>query len=400
MKTEVSPVVMPNSNLKAPQIRKEMPIQRKLVIWVFLLAPAVLLAASGDDFYERLYVRGMADFRTGDYQSAYTELHKAAFGFLEQIEKFETAEIYAAIAANRLKHEAETRDALLRLVAAENIQPHFRSIELPEALREEVYRAAAALLTKKEGAGLGVPEQMQDAAAKEKTPVEVPTPGKRPNVAVTAPIEAGDSSAPVLPAETKPATPTLAPSPQPAPAPQQQTVPAPEPSPTPIDPAPPEKNHASQSDGATVPATASKDPQPKAALQAIVPMLPAAPQPKQKTVDARFADAQQALDDGKPERARSIYSALLREQHLSYAACLRLAEGLYRVRDFAGAIRAFKRVGAIDAGEERYHYYYAVALFETGHFRDARRELDAALPFIELTADVAEYRAKIEKATQ
>jgi tetratricopeptide (TPR) repeat protein len=339
----------------------------------------------------------MADFRAGDYQSAYSELHKAAFGFLEQVEKFETAEIYAAIAAHRLKHEAETRDALLRIVAAESVQPRFRSIELPEALREEVYRAAAVLLTKKEAAGLGVPEQMQDAAAKEKAPVEVPTPDKRPNVALTAPSDAGESNAPVPPTETKPPAPTPSPAP-PAAAPEPvadtsvavtQTVS----DPPPADP-------VSHSDGATVPATETKDPQPKPALQAIVPMLPATPQRKQKTTDARLAEAQQAVDDGKPARARSIYNALLRERRLSHADGLHLAEGLYRVRDFAGAIRAFRRVGAIGAGEERYHYYYAVALFETGQVRDARRELDAALPFIEMTADVAGYQAKIEKATQ
>jgi tetratricopeptide (TPR) repeat protein len=372
-----------------------MSIQRKLVVWVFLLAPARLLAASGEEFYERLYVRGMADFRTGEYQSAYTELHKAAFGFVEQIEKFETAEIYAAIAAHRLKHEAETRDALLRIVAAENIQPHFRSIELPEALREEIYRAAAVLLTKKEGAGLGVPEQMRDAAAKEKTPVEVPTPGKRPNVAVTAPRDAGESNAPGTPTETQPATPIPAPTP-PSAAAQTEAAPA---APKTVSDSPPAAP-VSQSDDATVTTTESNDAQPKAALQATVPMLPATPRPKQKTIDARFADAQQALEDGKPDRARSIYSALLRERRLLHADGLRLAEGLYRVRDFAGAIRAFKRVGAISAGEERYHYYYAVALFETAQFRDARRELDVALPFIEVTSDVAGYRAKIEKATK
>lgn len=59
------------------------------------------LAGGPDEFYERLYARGMADFRTADYQLAYAELHKAAFGFVEEIEKFETAEVYAAIAASR-----------------------------------------------------------------------------------------------------------------------------------------------------------------------------------------------------------------------------------------------------------------------------------------------------------
>ena len=400
---------------------KERPILRKFVVWFILFAPALLSAASSDGFYERLYVRGMGDFRAGDYQLAYTELHKAAFGFVEQVEKFETAEIYAAIAANRLGHEADTRDALIRITAAENIQPHFRSIAIPDALRVELYRAAATLLTKKEGAVLGVPEPMLDAAAKEKSRVAVPTPGKRPNVAVTAPREDGDSNNSPETTETQAASPTPAPNEtQPAvpapPSPPQSVDPAPAPSAQHAEPAPDplpqpvasqsqpvgaqtSADHVSKSDGTTTPEN-KEVPARVGTLQATVPMMPAAPEPAQKTIEVRLADAQKAIDDGNPDRARSIYGALLRGPRLPHAAALRLAEGLYRVRDFAGAIRAFRRAGLIGAGEERYHYYYAVALFETGNKSDARRELDAALPFIEVTSDVAVYRAKIQQATK
>ncbi|MEA2235889.1 MAG: hypothetical protein QOC81_613 [Thermoanaerobaculia bacterium] len=389
--------------LLIPQFDKERKIQRRLVIWLFVFAPATLFAAFGSEFYERLFTRGMADFRAGDYPHAYTELHTAAFGLLERVETFETAEIYAAIAANRLGRQAETRDALMRIVAAENVQPHFQTIAIPEALRTELYRAAATLLTKKEGAVLGVPEEMQNAAAKEKPPVEVPTPAKRPNVAVTAPADGGDSTKP--PAEPQPVAP--APSPVPAPA-----VTPPDPQPVAAQPVaepsvvvppqtvadPPLTDTATPNVIATTPPKDESTQPATTTLQAIVPMVPPAPKPAQKSIDTRLADAQKAADDGNPARARSIYNALLSEKRLPHASALHLAEGLYRVRDFAGAIRAFKRVGAIAAGEERYHYYYAVALFETGHVGDARRELDAALPFIEVTSDVAAYRTKIEQA--
>jgi hypothetical protein len=52
----------------------------------------------------------------------------------------------------------------------------------------------------------------------------------------------------------------------------------------------------------------------------------------------------------------------------------------------------------IGAGEERFHYYYAVALFETRQYGDACRELDLALPFIEVNEDVVDYRGKIYRA--
>lgn len=108
------------------------------------------LAGFGEEFYEGLYQRGMTHFRAGDYQSSFDELHLAAFGFLDQPEKVETIEIYAALAANRLGNEALTREALIRIVSAEKIQPHFQSVTIPEAVRAEIVRTSEILLTREE----------------------------------------------------------------------------------------------------------------------------------------------------------------------------------------------------------------------------------------------------------
>ena len=70
------------------------------------------------------------------------------------------------------------------------------------------------------------------------------------------------------------------------------------------------------------------------------------------------------------------------------------------MHDFAGAARAFKRAGAIGSGEEQYHYSFAVALYETGRYAEAKRELAASLPYITVTEDVTRYRAKIEGAIE
>lgn len=358
---------------------------RKLAVSFLLLVPSVLLAAGVDEFYERLYARGMADFRTADYELAYTELHKAAFGFVEDIEKFETAEVYAAIAANRLGHQGETREALLRVAAAEDVQPRLRSMTLPDDLRAELLRAAATLLTKKEAAAFGISEQMQEAAAKEHPRVEVPTPSVTPNVAETAPRGAGDANAPDRAAEDPPA------------AASAPSTPPPAGDPTPAASGPSSDHPVSRN---PAPAAPHEDPGAQAGKQTIAPMVPAKQQPAKKTIDARLDEAQQAIDNGDPAAARSIYNALLREPQLPHAQAMRLAEGLYRVRDFAGALRAFRGVGAIGPDEERYHYYYAVALFETRHYRDACSELDLALPFIEVTEDVAGYREKIYRAVK
>lgn len=365
---------------------------RKLAVLLWLLLiPVAGYAASGDEFYQRLYQRGLAHFAAGDYANAFMELRNAAFGFVEHVDQFETAQSYAIIAAHRLGHDNDARESLMRIVSAEKIQPHFRSVTLPDDLRAEVDTVAAALLTTEECTLLGVPEQVQRAAATAKPPVVVPTPTKRPNVAVTAPREkeATDDAPP----ETRPkATPQpVAPVPEPrtvVPQPIDRTpqpvVPTPQPVapvPQPSPPPPPTVAPPKQETAPSRPRPATPDP---------------VPQPAVKNAEASLAEAQRAVDDGEIGRARSIYNALLTGPSLPHPAALRLAEGLYRVRDFPDAARAFQRAGTLVHGEEQYHYYYAVTLYETGRYAEAKRELAVSLPYIAATAEVARYRAKIE----
>ncbi len=138
--------------------------------------------------------------------------------------------------------------------------------------------------------------------------------------------------------------------------------------------------------------------------QPIAPPKQETPVPSSKpaanNADTSLAEAKRAIDNGDIGRARSIYNALVSGPELSHAHALRVAEGLYRVNDFAGAARAFQRAGSIGRGEEPYHYYFAVALYETGRYAEAKRELAASLPYITVTADVTRYRAKIEGAIE
>src|SRR4051794_4575524 len=272
--------------------------------------------AAADDFYQRLYQRGMTHFAAAAYPRAFTELRTAAFGLVEKVEQFEIAHTYASVAAHRLGNDSDARDSLIRIVSAEKIQPRYRSIKLPDDVRAEADALAANLLTSEEAAFLGV-------TATAKPAVTVPTPSKRPNVAVTAPREGGDAGVP-------------------------PTVDAP-PEPTP--------------------------PKPPAATN----------------VDTSLADAQRAIDAGDLARARSIYNDISSAPSLPHDIALRVAEGLFRVHDFAAAANAFSRVGALAAGEEHSHYDYAVALYETGRYADAKRELAAALPYITMTPDAAQY---------
>lgn len=69
----------------------------------------------------------------------------------------------------------------------------------------------------------------------------------------------------------------------------------------------------------------------------------------------------------------------------------------YRSGTFRDAVDAFRRLGGFAAGEEHLRYYYAVALYETGNYPDAKKELACALPFIQVSEDVDRYRRMIEQ---
>jgi tetratricopeptide (TPR) repeat protein len=115
-------------------------------------------------------------------------------------------------------------------------------------------------------------------------------------------------------------------------------------------------------------------------------------------VTKRLDAADAALSRSDLLGARTIYRDLVDAPGLDHATLVRIGEGAYRARDFDTTIHAFERAGGFRKGEEPYHYYLAVALYETGRYTPAKRELAAALPYIEITRDVAHYRAKINGA--
>lgn len=312
------------------------------------LAIAWPLAAASDstDFYLALLHRGISHYDAGQNEAGVKELRTAAFGLVDSIPQFETAQIYLALASDALKVEADARRAAQRVIAADRIERRYGALAIPGATRTAFDQLTARLLTSDQVAFLrGSPS----------------------------------------------------PAPPPVPAPQHSSAPAPEPQPpaAPV-PAPPQPTANPKSPPAPVPVTRS---QPKTQPQ---------PQPKQKPqpqpqptatrpvdINTQLAQADTALAGNNLPAARAIYQSVINQPSLDHATLLRIGEQSYRARDFATAVRAFTRSG-FATGEQPYHYYFAVALYETGQFEAARRELAEALPYIEVTQDVAQYRAKIE----
>jgi len=385
------------------------------------LATSPLAAATPSEFYTSLLRRGVVAFDGGRYEEAARLLRIAAFGSVDAVPQYQTAEAYMALAYDRLGQSDRAREAARRVVVAERVAGGFTVLPLPPGVRTAFDTLAARLLTPTEVASL------QKAQSK-------PAPGnsvRQTQTAATAPPRPATQQVPPATQPAKTATTSQAPPPSTVPA-QQSAVkqpvtasPAPVrvPSPEPAKPSTatstsrqPASSVAGGTDGhqatATKPApapssaatpprvTAPRVPTQQAPVTPPVQVAarPPAARPPAPAVDleARLETAENALNSANLAEARAIYRELAGMSAIARDALVRTAEGAYRARDFQTALKAFGRIGVLRAAEEPYHYYIAVALYETGQYARAKKELASALPFIRITPDVARYRAKIE----
>lgn len=375
--------------------------------------------AAVDPFYLDLYRRGMTLYDAGDWANASRQLRLAAFGFVEALEQFETAHVYAAIAATKAGKSDEAKQSVERILAAERVTRTYPHLVLPSPVRAEFEGVAKGLLAANEYAFLTSnappPPRATPQVVVRSTPAPQPESQRQP----TSSSADGDGGSAKPPTHTsQPPTPAPQPAtathavttaPQPVkPAPQPAT-----PAPQPIKPAPVSATPAPQSQPpAKTTMGSSGDPAPsrpadtaRTATTTAPPPVPSTPHPARPSDPApaaagSLADAERAVTSGDLVRARGIYSALLETPQVAHGDLLKIGEGLYRSRDFRGAARAFTRAGTFKQGEEPYRYYLAVSLYESGQYAAAKRELAAALPFIERTPDVERYRAKIEGAIE
>ena len=333
------------------------------LLLVTLTTCVPLSAATATDFYAELLRRGVADVEAGRNDAALTPLRLAAFGLLDSVEAYETAQVHLVVALDRTNQTDAAREAALRIVAAERVERKFASLPLSGEIRSAFLTAAKKLLSAGETALLlNAQSQAQPATTTNR---------------VTPPPQTSARTSAAPPATTPVATPATKPSPA-------------------------GETRAAQTATQTTTQTAKQQQKPPAAPQATATTTTTAPKPApvKPTLDvpARLAAGERALIATNLNEARRIYRELLDAGRHDHATWIRVAEGLYRSRDFAGALNAFEHVGALRAGEEAYRYYVAVAYFETGQYDRARRELAAALPHIEITPDVQRYRTRIENA--
>jgi tetratricopeptide (TPR) repeat protein len=403
---------------------------------VVLGATVPATAETPREFYGSLLRRGVASYEASRYPDAAKQLRIAAFGLVDTIDQYQLAQIYLTLTFEKLGQHDKARDAAHRVISAERVERKYAGLTVPAAVRTAFEAAASRLLNpvdvKMLREGTTPPRQVPEPAASPRaSAVTAPTTPVQGTAAAAPPATtqtANQRPASWSPQETAPPPRTAAPAPQtnksaartttvenvpqqsitPVPPPQTSGTqaippkPAPKPATTAKPPLPTAPSTSRPSQSAPAKAIGSEADGRGGPLESARPPAPsAAPAPRTLTASAagtRLAAAERALNSSNLNEARRSYRELLGAPGLDHDTLIRIAEGLYRARDFAGSLNAFNRLGTLRRGEEPYQYYIAVAAYETGDSSRAKKALAAALPYIEITPDVARYRGRIESS--
>ncbi|MGH7489637.1 MAG: hypothetical protein ACREMY_29155, partial [bacterium] len=146
------------------------------------------------DFYETRFQNGVVDFSRGEYARSVDEMRIAAFGRVDNVPRYEIAEIYLAVANDKLDHKEDARTAAAKVIQAEQVSPAYSSLDIPASLRSAFEALLPALLSREQlsnvpafahFAGQASPAAKMGPATTQRPRPVVPTPTKEPNVATT-----------------------------------------------------------------------------------------------------------------------------------------------------------------------------------------------------------------------
>lgn len=384
----------------------------------------LLLAATGSHAAQTatpddLLQRGQANYRSGHYAEAVTDLRAASDALLtpeqmrayvnsgkfDSLPKFETAVIYLAMAYAKLGRDAEAGEQIHRLNVAEAIAPVYAKLPLTEDVAD--FEKVAARIAP----NANLPKNAALAALRPsaQAPIEVaqaqPAPKPAPAPAVADDRAAQERIIAERVAVERAAIEKDA---------QQRIAAAQEEAQKTIEQRVAEERAAIQKAAderiaaeraAAMKAADEKIAAARAAMEQEIAAVRATAQPSttvqaaapQQSGDATVRQADAFAASGDADQANALYNRIIDSPNASRESIIAAATGLYRTGDFAGAVRGFQRLPNFLRGEEDLRYYNAVALYETGHYEQARKELACALPYIQTTDDVARYRAKIEQ---
>jgi len=390
-------------------------MRRRLAVPLAILSLVFLTAQSPapDDLLQR----GRDSYRSGHYADAIKNLSAAADAFLSpaqvhayvttgqlpSLDKFETAIIYLALSYSKMGKDADAAEQIRRLNAAEAIAPTFSKLALADI-------ADFQAVAKRVAPGTPVPTSVATA-------VTAPTPAPQP--AAPAAIATAQREADQRVAAARATAEQEA----------QQRI---------------DTERAAIQKAADEKIAAEREAIRKEADRVIAEARAAAEREMQekiaaeraamqKTIEERIASERAALEretqeriaadrlaaqrqfesnpftvlrraealasSGQVDEANTTYLRLLNAPDVSRDTVAAVATGLYRTGDYRNALRALQKIGTFLRGEEDLRFYKAVALYETGSYSEAKKELACALPYIQMTDDVSRYRVKIEQTT-
>jgi hypothetical protein len=374
-----------------------------------LLAAVISISVSAAATPEALFDLGLRAFRAQDYASAVVDLNSAVRAYDPQFgAAYQTALVYLSLAQFRLGMEEAARDTIVRLVESERLYPAYATLTLgPDAADFDILVAA---LVPNANLSRANPVVTDDPT--------VALPSVRPvTPATTTPPAAIEATAEVQAEEIQEETERRIAAIQAdadrriaeiqaeadrriaaAQAAAEQRVAA--------------AQAAADQRVAAATGQAQRDADariaaierstPQSGGQAILPVQPA--RPEQGTTGQAglpvLQDLRQAesfASSGDIAAARALYVRVSTDRNAPREVLAEAGTGLYRIGSYRESVDAFRRLGVFARGEEDLRYYFAVALYESGEYREAQKELACALPFIRHTEDVERYRLKIEQ---
>lgn len=400
-------------------------------VGVLLLFAVTCLSASAAAAPDALFDLGMRAFRAGDYASAVVDLRAASEGFAltDRAASYETALVYLSLAQFRAGNEDQARDTILRLAEFDRVTPVFATLPLDtDAADFETLVSALA-----PNAGLTRTPQRADEAPVTALPAVRPVTPQTETAPVTtttavdattevrveeiqqqtdqriAGIQAeadrriaeiqADADRRIAAAQAEADRRIAA-----AQAAANERVAA-------AEAAASERVAAAESASRERIAAAEATGRDRVAeaesvrpVLPVTPVTPALPTPSRTatlTGSEALTTLRQANDfaaSGETAAAHDMYVRVANDRNVAREALAEAAIGLYRIGSFDESVAAFRRMDTFARGEEDLRYYFAVSLYETGAYREAHRELTCALPFIEVTDEVARYRLKIEQS--
>lgn len=107
----------------------------KLRLLVAVISFAAAVPGFGQNLYSARFDSGVADFNRGDYAAATDALRVAAFGFIDDLARYETAEIYLAVASERLGRRNDALLAATKVIEAEAVRPIYTTLPILPSLR-------------------------------------------------------------------------------------------------------------------------------------------------------------------------------------------------------------------------------------------------------------------------